>query len=58
MAAHPPGTFVPASLRYCGPVAKEMNFQALSAWVDVDGMASAQDQSHPDACVLSTGAGA
>src|SRR4029453_12934690 len=56
--AHPPGTLDPASLRYWGPVAKEMNFQALSAWLDVCGIASAQDHSHPEAGVLSTGAGA
>src|SRR5919204_893905 len=50
--AHPPGTLDPASLRYCGPVANEMNFQAESALLDVAGIASAQDHSHPDASVL------
>src|SRR5919197_1848998 len=34
IAAQPPGILDPASLRYFGPVANEMNFQALSAWLD------------------------
>src|SRR5215211_6499584 len=56
--AHPPGTLDPASFRYCGPVANEMYFQSLSAWLDVCGIASAQDHSQPEAGVWSTGAGA
>src|SRR5919197_2516068 len=56
IAAHPPGIRVPASLMYRGPVAQETYLHARSALLDVVRMASAHDQSHPDALVRSTGA--
>ena len=58
IAAHPPEICAPASLRYSGPVAKAMYFQARSSLLDVFGIASAHDHSQPDAGVFSTGAGA
>ena len=58
IAGHPPGILGPASSMYCGPVAQEMYLQARSLLLEVVGIASAHDQSHPEALVRSTGAAA
>ncbi len=56
--AQPPEIRVPAALMYWGPVANEMYFQARSALLEFVGIASAHDQSQPEAFVFSTGASA
>src|SRR6266508_5030666 len=56
IAAQPPFTRGPAALRYCGPVAHAMYFQASLGSRELLGMASAQVHSQPDDFVLNTGA--
>src|SRR5436190_15554156 len=54
--AQPPFTREPAALRYCGPVAHAMYFQASLGSGELFGIASAQLHSQPDDFVLYTGA--
>src|SRR5690606_6334208 len=49
--------FSPTSFSYSLPEAQEMNFQALSAFLDAFWTPHAQVQSHPELSVFSTGAG-
>src|SRR6185437_12526993 len=56
IAAQPPFTRGPAALRYCGPVAHAMYFQASLGFGELFGIASAQVHNQPDDFVLFTGA--